>query len=281
MLLRKATTMGLSTLALALTVGCSGGTNVRDGAPPPVFADERLDIPTQGLVDFELAYSAQASSTVPSTIETAHYELVVDGKVVKAGDEKLGVTLAPGKPVAVRLSETSRYVADANSLKALDNRAGSLLVAMRGHFEVKSEGGGVSKVEFARSRNLRLPRLPKVVLKDADAGRYSPTEVNGTVYVGVMNPNPFPIKLSELSFEMRVAGTKITDGIRGQGDGVSAGATGVFEVPFSVSETTYGASAGKLIAGRNLPYEVKGELKGDLFATPYALDGELRLNVSR
>lgn len=244
----------------------------------PRLASEELTV-DQGLTDFRVRLKAQVQSPVEATVEKATYELVVDGKVVKSGEEPLGVRIPPGESASVHLEAGSRYVASAEELLALSARGGSFLTAMRGKLTVRREGQA-SELEYARSREIRVPRLPVVKLHEVDAARYSADEVNALFYLGVENPNPFPVKLSALSYAVAIAGKKLAEGDIGRGEKVGSASTGVFEVQVSVNKETYGAEVAKLIKTLSLPYQVTGELTGDLFRQPYELTGDIKLNVS-
>lgn len=267
-------------LLASLGTGCASAPQPRADLPPPTVSDQELKVAEQGLTEFTVELSGTVSSAAPARLQRASYELVVDGKVVEQGEVQLDVAVPANTPTPFQVRESSRYVASAEELAALDKRAGTLLTALRGKLFL-DVGGTLQTVDYARSREIRLPRMPKVVLHDMDAGRYSDSEVTGTLYLGVQNPNPFPVKVEALGYQLTIAGKKVTDGALGRGEKVSESSTGVFEVGFTLNEETYGQEVKKLIASRTMPYQAQGELKGELFTLPYALDGEIRLNVSK
>lgn len=244
------------------------------------MASQELTVAEQELTDFKLRLSGQVSSPVPATLEKAFYELVVEEKVVKSGEQPLGVAVQPGAPAQFEIQQSSRYVASALELEAMSARGGALLAAIRGKVLARV-GKKTVELPFARSREIRVPRLPQLKLHELDAARYSADEANVIFYLGVVNPNPFSIRLSGLSYAVSVGGKQVSQGELGKGERVSPSATGVFEAQVSINQETYGPEVGKLIKALVLPYEVKGELNGELFQQPYELKGEIKLNVSK
>ena len=188
------------------------------------------------------------------------------------------MALPAGSASPFTLEAASRYVETAEELKAMSDRGGSLLAALRGQLHIR-QGETVHTLDFARSREVRTPRIPTVKMQELDGARYSGDEVNIIYYLGVANPNPFLLRFEELSYKVEVNGKQIAEGAR-RGESVDPAATGIFEVQVSVSKDTVGPDVKKLIATGSVPYVVTGELKGDLFSVPYRLEGSVKLNDS-
>jgi LEA14-like dessication related protein len=237
-------------------------------------------VATQSLTDTTVRYAGQVVSPSPGVLEKADYELVSDGQVLKTGTAALNVPLAAGQPTAFSFQERAPYVRGPEDLKALSERGGTILVALRGTLTVRS-GQEVETLPFAASRAVRVPRMPEVVLESLDAARYSAEEVGLTLRLGVKNPNPFPLRLEQLTYALEVAGKPLEEGTLGKADTVDASATGVYPLEASVSESTWGKDVKALIAKGTLPYTLKGEVKGPLLRLPYSLEGSVKLNVSK
>lgn len=237
-------------------------------------------MPTQGLTDATVHYAGQVVSPVPGVIEKADYELVSEGQVVKTGTASLNVPLTPDQPTAFSFEERAAYVRGPEDLKALSEKGGTMLLALRGTLTVRS-GQDVETLPFAASRSVRTPRLPEVVMQSLDAARYSATEVNVTFRVGVKNPNPFPLRVDQLNYTLLVAGKSLGDGMLAKADTVEASATSVYPLEASVSPATWGTEVHRLIAKGVITYTLKGELTGPLLKVPYTLEGNVKLNVSK
>ncbi len=267
--------LGLALLSLA---ACKAGPELK-----PTVADEvsgELAI-TQDLTEFTAHFEGQLKAAVGSALEKASYELVVDGKVIRAGEVPLsGAVQAEGSELPFSLEQSGRYVSSAEEFKAMSGRGGSMLVALRGKLFVR-RAGKLEPLDYARSREVRVPRLPKVLIHEVDAARYAADEANATFYLGVDNPNPFPVKLSGLSYVLNIGGKKLGEGTVGSGEKVAASSTGVFEIPVQITRESYGPEVEKLIKTLTLPYQISGELKGDLLAEPYQHQGEIKLHLSK
>jgi LEA14-like dessication related protein len=272
--------MRLSVLVLALlAAACKTGPEPKPAATPELSSQE-LTVVEQDVSDFSLRLDGQVTCADAATVEKAHYELVADDKVLKSGDAALNVAVAAGGTSSFSIADKAQYAESAEALKALGEKEGDMLVALRGKLTV-DVGGTKREMEFAKAKEVRTPRLPSVVMNEVDFGRYSGNEVGGTFYVGVKNPNPFTIHLVSLSYEASVNGKSLADGELGKGEKVEPSSTGVFEVPVQVNQETYGPEVDKLIKTKALPYQVKGELKGALFTLPYDLKGTVKLNESK
>ena len=259
----------------------------RPQAAPPVVAAEDFQIVTQTLTDCAVKYTGTVEATAePVTVEKAVFEFVVDGKVLKSGEKRLGVEIAAGAKADFSLEESFTYVKDVEDLKAMDARGGSILMALRGNLVVQvkhtGEDGKVTssplQLAFARSREVRTPRLPHLKLQELEAGRFSESEVQITFHLAVVNPNPFVLSMSSLDYVVTVAGKEVANASQGKGDKVSPASTGVFDVQVTVNEETHGKDVQKLIKGLKLPYTVKGKLTAALYEEPLEASGEVKLN---
>ena len=270
--------LGLALLALA---GCKTAPEVKPASAPPELASQELTIAEQGLTEFTVRLEGQVKSADAARVEKATYELVVDGKVVDQGEARLDQDVPAAGAASFKLEKTSKYVGSPEELKAISARGGSLLVALRGKATVSRAGQPMTVLEFAKSREVRVPRLPHVKMHELDAARYGADEASATFFLGVDNPNPFPVKLLGLDYKVLIGGKQMADGTRGSGEKVAASSTGVFEVQVPVNKETFGPEVAKLIKTLTLPYVVTGAIRGDLLDEPYELKGDIKLNQSK
>ncbi|RKG91600.1 hypothetical protein D7V88_09155 [Corallococcus terminator] len=275
---RSTCRLSVVSLVFALLAGCASAP-VRSGGPPALTAQETAVV-SQGLTDAAVRYTGQVTGTANGVIERADYELVSDGQVIKTGTAKLGVPFAPGTPADFSFEEKSAYVKSPEDLTRLSAQGGTVLIALRGTLVVRT-GDTEDILPFAASRAVRVPRLPEVIVEGLDGARYSPEEVQLNLRLGVRNPNPFPLRLDSLTYQVFVADKPLEEGTVAQADTVDASATGVYPVEVSVTQQTWGPGVKALIAKGTLPYSVKGEVKGPMLQQPYTLKGDVKLNVSR
>jgi LEA14-like dessication related protein len=271
-------TVRILTLA-AWVAGCASTPPAATVGPASLAAEETA-VASQGLTEVALRYSGQLTSPGPAVLEKADYELVSDGQVVERGSAPLGVALAQDSPSPFSFQADAAYVRTPEDLRALSERGGTLLLALRGTLTVRT-GDTVRTLPFAASRQVRVPRLPRVRVESLEGARYSEEQVDLLLRLGVENPNPFPLRLDGLRYSILVGGRKLGEGTQGQADTVDAAATGVYPVELAVTRETWGEDVRALIAKGTLPYEVAGELTGPLVRIPYSLSGDVKLNVSR
>jgi LEA14-like dessication related protein len=249
---------------------------VKHDLPAPVLDNQDLQVVSQSLTEFHLKLVGKLKCADTCTATRAKFELVVDSKVVSSGEQNMNVQ---GGDFA--LDQTSKYVSSADELKAMDARGGSLLAALRGTLTV-TQGGKSFNVDFARSREVRVPRLPHAKFQELEAGRFAEDEAAITFHIGVWNPNPFELRLDEIKYDVSVAGKKIGDGTIGRGERVSPSSTGVFDIETKIDAATHGDKEIKaLIKSKVLPYEVSGSMAAELHSETFDFKGDVHLNASK
>lgn len=285
--------MPMRTLLLGLIVvfAACKTVEVREDVAQPTVTDQDFQLTTQTLTDCTIKFTGALEATAePLVIEKAVYEFVVEGAVLKASEKALNVNVAAGEKGEFFLEESFTYVKDAAELKAMDSReGGSLLMALRGHLvasmTVTNADGSSSKkkfdVEFAKSKDVRTPRLPHLKLIEWEGGRFGDTEMQVIFHLGVVNPNPFSISLTGLDFAVSLAGKEVAKGSLGAGEKVGPASTGVFDVTALLNEDSHGKEAEKVIKGLVIPYQLTGLLKTPLYEEPLTKAGTVKLNISK
>jgi LEA14-like dessication related protein len=272
-------TARLSMLAV-LTFGACKTAEVRPDVPPPTFPTLELAVASQSLTDFKVRLTAKVESSEPVRLEKADYELVVDGRVVKSGSAPMSVAVAPGSPGEVLLEQGATYVVHPVEGDSPPPEGTQFLAALRGNFIFRA-GEKTVTVPFARSREIREPRTPRMKLSEIKAARYAENESEVTLRLGVQNPNPYEIAISSLKYTVTIAGKPVADNSVGQGERVSAAGTAVFDAQIMVNETTHGKDVVKLIKSLTLPYVVSGKLLTGKSDVDFNFNGDLKLNVSK
>jgi len=208
-------------------------------------------------------------------------EFVVDGEVRRSGRKALGIAVPAGGKADFSLEETLTYVKDEDDLKAMDARGGSLLTALRGTLVVTAAGPKTYELPFARSKDVRTPRLPHLKLHEFEAGRFAQDEVQAVFHLGVENPNPFTLSISGITYVVTVAGKEVARGTIGAGEKISPSSTGVFDVTVTVNQDTHGKDVVKLIKGLELPFTVSGTLRAPMYVEPLTAEGRIKLTPPR
>lgn len=276
---------------LILIAACKSAPEVVADVTPPSLPEENFAIVTQSLTQVDIKYTGTvAAGTEPITIEKAAWEFVVDGTVKKSGEDKLSLAAAAGQTVAFELDESLTYVKDEEELKAMDARGGSLLLAMRGTLfvtvPVPAEGDKPAskktlELPFAKSKEVKTPRLPHLKLVDVEAARTGDAEMQAYFHLGVVNPNNFQISIAGVDYVAQLSGKEVTKGTIGAGDRVMAASTGVFDISTVLSEETHQKEAAKIIKGLVVPYLLKSSLRAQLYSEELESKGEFKLKASK
>lgn len=284
--------MKRSMMLLVLSLAaCKTAPEVVADVTPPTLPQEDFAVVTQSLTQVDIKYTGTiAAGSEPITVEKAKWEFVVDGTVKRSGEDKLTLSAAAGQTVAFELDESLTYVKDEDELKAMDARGGSLLLAMRGTLVVtvpvaasgdKPASTRTIELPFAKSKEVKTPRLPHLKLVDFEAARFSENEVQAVFHIGVVNPNNFQISIAGLDFTAQLSGKEVTKGTIGAGDRVSAASTGVFDITAMLNEDTHAKDAAKIVKGLVVPYLLKSSLRAQLYSEELESKGEFKLKASK
>lgn len=265
--------------AVLFAAACKTAPETVPEGPKATIASQDIAL-EQGITDFKVTLTGTVQSAAAARIDKADYELVIEGKVVKTGTVDVGVDVPAGGTGTFKVDGSGKFVSSAEELKAMSEKGGSLLAALRGKLHVKVDGRE-QLVDFARSKEVRVPRLPRVKMNDAEGARFSDEEVNIVFYLGVENPNPFPIRISGIQYVATVADKQMSDGKIGGGEFVSPSSTGVFEIQIAFTKETYGDQVKPKVKTGSLTYNVKGAATGELYSVPFDLSGTMKLNVSK
>jgi LEA14-like dessication related protein len=275
-------------LVVVLAFGaCKTGPQVVDEVPPPTVAQEDFTVVNQSLTQCDVKYGGTiAAGGAAISVKKAHWEFVVDGVVMRSGDVGLNLSAAAGATADFSLQESLTYVKDEDDLKAMDTRGGSLLLALRGTLVVVVEATGAVpsstlELPFAKSREVRTPRLPHLKLIEFEAGRFSDVEVQATFHLGVVNPNPFQISLAGIDYGVKLGAKEVSKGTIGAGERVSAASTGVFDVTATLNEETHGNGAAKIVKSLVVPYELKASLRAALYTETIDGQGSIKLKPNK
>ncbi len=274
-----------------LFAACKTGPEVVADLTPPSVPQEDFAIVIQSLTQVDIKYTGTiAAGDEAVSVEKAAWEFVVDGTVKRSGEAKLALSAPAGQTVEFALAESLTYVKDEEELKAMDARGGSLLLAMRGTLFVtvvvaaegnKPAGKRTIELPFAKSKEVKTPRLPHLKLIEFEAGRFSENEVQAIFHLGVVNPNNFQISILGLDYTAQLSGKPVATGTIGAGERVSPASTGVFDITATLNEETHGKEASKIVKALIIPYALKSSLRAQLYAEELESKGDIKLKASK
>lgn len=288
------TIRALFAAALLCLAGCKSAPETKADVKEAELPRQDMQVATQSLTDVTVKLTGEIlAGDEALTITGADVEFVVDGNVLSTKAETLSLNIAAGQTAPFGFEESFTYVKDGEDLKAMDARGGSILIALRGNLKgtVQREVAGADgktamqavavELPFARSREVRTPRLPHLKMGEFEAGRFSESEVQAVFHLLVVNTNNFPVTISGITYEVSLAGKKVAEGTQGVGIKTAVAATDVFDVTAQMNEESHGKDVKKLIKGLVVPYEVKAELKTPLYSEPLSAKGDIKLTVSK
>lgn len=259
-----------------LCLGCKSAPEVTSSPSSLALAEETLIVVSQNLTQVELKYTGTLEAT-ELTLNKARWEFVVDGEVVRSGSTPLSASTPAGAALSFSLSESLTYVKDEVELKTMSERGGSLLLAIRGVVVAHTSTGDSVEIPFAKAKEVRTPRVPRIKMTEFEAGRFSESEVQAVFHLGVTNSNPFPISLTGIDYAVRLGGKEIGKGTLGAGEQVSAASTGVFDVTATLNQDTHGKEAAKLVKSKVIGYELQAKLRAPLFEELVEQRGDIKL----
>jgi len=231
-----------------LAVACGGGRRVPP--PPPVaidppalrietFAPESLD--AYG-VTLALRGVVENPNPVALSVARFDYAIDVDGQRVAAGriDSGLGLPARGAVPVVVpaRLlwSQVPGFLAMLAVRESLPFRvSGAATAGVRGRW---------FQLPYGHEGAVVLPRLPGVALERAVVRESSLFQTVVELAFVVQNPNPFPLPVGRLSYDLSISGAQVARAQSFSLVAVPAGGSATVLVPVKFS--TIGAVAGAL-----------------------------------
>jgi len=268
----------LAALLSALSAGCRSTPEAKK-SQNPILTYLDLEVVDQGFNEYRVRLEGEVISPDAAVLQSAQYEVLEDGKVVKRGEEPLREPMNPDETSIFHFEQTARF-SSPTPTPATGTQTDLALVAVRGKLAIDRKGQR-EEVEYAISREVHRPRLPFISLREVDAARYSGSEVALTVRLGAVNPNAFPVPLKNLTYNLFVGGKQMGSGTLAQGDTLDASSTAIYEIPVSIAPQTYGSDATPLIQTRSLPCRITGTLRGQSFDSPFALTTEVKLNAPK
>lgn len=271
--------LALAALLSAPPGGCRSAPEAKK-SQTPILTYLDLEVVDQGFNEYRVRLEGEVTSPEAAVLQSAQYEILEDGKVVKRGEEPLREPMNPDETSIFHFEQTARFSSSAPAALATGAATDLALVAVRGKLAIDRKGQR-EEVEYAISREVHRPGLPFIRIRDVDAARYSESEVALTVRLGAVNPNAFPVPLKNLAYDLFIGGRQMGSGTLAQGDTLDASTTALYEIRVSITPQTYGPDATALIQTRSLPCRITGSLRGQSFESPFALTAEVKLNASK
>ena len=153
------------------------------------------------------------------------------------------------------------------SLRTLE----AVLVDLRG--EVRFAKG--ASAPFAKRAEIAIPSLPEFVVFDAQAAVYGTEEVDVTLFLRLVNNNPFRLSLREIDYVVTLNGEELRSAHAGVGSQLAVGGAEEFEVNIRLNRSSFEGFE-EVLAEGVVEYRVAGEVATRELAIPFENIGEIR-----
>ncbi|MEM0913677.1 MAG: LEA type 2 family protein [Planctomycetota bacterium] len=244
------------------------------------------DRPTARVVDASLADFALDSADLVLDVEVTNpygvalptpaieYALSSGGASIVRGEaDAQGAIPANGKrtlrvPVGVVFADVLNAVRGVKPGEVVPYEFDGALVTT-------APGIGDVRLPLSRSGELPVPAPPAVSLAGIDVDNLSLTSADLTARADVTNPNAFRLALSQLDYDLSLAGREVASAAAAEAPALGPGDAGSFSFPISVRPIDLGAAFINVLRGSSASYALQGAFAAD---SPF---GPITLPVDR
>lgn len=125
----------------------------------------------------------------------------------------------------------------------------------------------------------QLVKDPEVKVVDFDITDISLQDVSLNIVMNVKNPNPVPIKLDQISYNLKFSGEQVTEGVLSKGVNIPASGQSDVAVPLKFKYSSIGNLVTSLFKNTfKREYELEGRAKLGIFSIPFSKKGEVQFN---
>jgi LEA14-like dessication related protein len=277
--------MSRSLISLAVVpvvlAACAGGRGEGAGAGSEDVQAGPLKVTEQTLTGFsvEAMIDLTNSSKEPLQISGATFELLVDDRPMNSGTLSFNQILESGGLTSLKIPAQAEIAKDEATLAPWTARGEQAIpLLLRGELQVNLEGRPRESWPFARTGELRAPRLPVAKINDAEAARYENNEIGLAFYLGLDNQNPFPIHIKSATYKIVINGKQVAEGIASVGDRIPASKMAEYEVLARLSPAQFGPELHQLVQDNKLAYVKDGNVDLGIAQVPFKLSGDLKFS---
>lgn len=261
----------LGTLCVLVASGC-----VHGGAAFGVSASsssEGLTLVHQDLKGCLVRWAPRLTGMPHTYVRHVRWALALDGKQVSSGDTNTPADFGEDGTATPVLLMPVTYVRNAADLSRWNDEK-TLRLELRATVYLARAGSG-GKLEVRRSAEIPAPRAPVATLFQKSGTRFSDGTTLVKLVLAVHNPNSFPVTTSEVPYFARLNGREAAEGIALAGRLLHSNETATYPLSLELDPIP-GARAARPTL--ELPFELKGAVRGGLFNRRFDLKGEVSLN---
>lgn len=258
----------------AVTSACASSTPVEAPAADPMVRVGRLFPKPDSLEASRIAVTLEVQNPRGAPIEVTGIDYAIDTQDVSgvlSGHVDGGATLEAEQMAEIEFTVGVPFPTEkARFLEILDR--GTLPLVVRG--TVTFADG--STVDFARNGAVATPTFPGFVVHDAQAARYGQEGVDVTLFLRLVNENPFAVTIGDVAYTVTIEGTKAKSEQGAIGVRLTQGAAQEFEVSVPLDASTF-ENLNEILKSGTVRYQVTGRVSIGEYERPFDHDGEIQL----
>lgn len=214
---------------------------------------------------------------IGATIRRITYDFKVNDEPFIYDVLEKGITIKPGGSGVVEVPVTFNYLDLFESVTELI-RSESVAYDLSGSIRV-----GLFDIPYQTKGNYKIPKLPKVSLKNVDISDLSFTKASLMFHLDVKNSNPFTVKLNGLDYGIKLGGKEFVKGRAQTVSSIGKNGTSTLKIPLDISFLKLGRSVYNLMTESSSGYELSGRMKFDMpkigiKSIPFKKTGEVPFN---
>lgn len=256
-------------------VGCADVLDSLKSASKPTARISEARLSDLSLRDVTLVFDVDVGNPygVDLPLLDVGYALSTQGDPFVEGSADIGGFVPAGGSKTVSLPVVIDFLQTLDLVKRL--RPGQV-VPYRASLTLSVDPPGLEPLglPLATEGAFPIPDVPEVEVASIRWDELSLSRVGGTVELDVTNPNAFDLELTDLSYSLALAGTRVAEGSTQPATALPSESTRQLALPIGFSPVSLGAAVYGVVTGSEAPYELRGNLSVE---TPF---GALELPVS-
>jgi LEA14-like dessication related protein len=270
---------------LLILPACAGAHGEGAGAQGP---DEvqvgPLKVTEQTLTGFSVegVIDLTNSAKEPMQISGATFRLLVNDQPMSSGTLAFNQILEGGGLTSLNIPAQAEIAKDEATLLPWTSLGEQPIpILLKGDLQINLEGKPRQNLPFARTGELRAPRLPVPRINDAEAARYENNEIGLAFYLGLDNQNAFPVHIKSATYRIQINGKQVAEGIASVGDRIPASQMAEYEILARLSPAEFGPELRQLVQDNKLAYVMDGSVDLGIAQVPIHLVGDLKFSKGK
>ncbi len=272
----------LTVLVLILTIvmiwGCAAVNEFGKLIKKPVVSFKGVSFRNMSLFEGTPVFKFKVTNPNPvgATIKRITYDLKINDEPFIYDTLEEGITIKAGDSGIVELPVTFNYF-DLFETVAEFIESDTVAYDLSGSIRM-----GLFDIPYQTKGDYRIPKLPKVSLKNVDISDLSFTKASVVFHLDLKNSNPFTVKLNGLNYGLKLGGKKFAKG-SAEVSSIGKNSISTIKIPLDISFLKLGRSVYNLLTESSSGYELFGSMKFDIpklgvKTIPFKKTGQVPLN---